>query len=46
MMSQHTSLSLVFLSFCSADKIPTKTIQTQLKSGQFVVYEEFDVTDE
>ena len=41
MMSSHTSLLLVFLSFCLAEKLPTKTIQTQLQSGQFVQYEEF-----
>ena len=45
MMSSHTSLLLVFLSFCLAEKLPTKTIQTQLKSGQFVAYEEFDVAE-
>ena len=41
MFSYHTSLLLVFLSVCAAEKLPTKTIQTQLQSGQFVQYEEF-----
>ena len=41
MMSSHISLFLLFLSFCLAEKLPTKTIQTQLQSGQFVQYEEF-----
>ena len=45
MFSYHTSLLLLFLSVCAAEKLPTKTIQTQLKSGQFVVYEEFDPTE-
>ena len=45
MFSYHTSLLLFFLSVCAAEKLPTKTIQTQLKSGQFVVYEEFDPTE-
>ena len=41
MVSSHISLFLLFLSFCLAEKLPTKTIQTQLQSGQFVQYEEF-----
>ena len=46
MISSHTSLLLVFLLSVSAgEKLPTKTIQTQLKSGQFVTYEEFDVAE-
>ena len=45
MISSHTSLLLLFLSFCLAENLHTKTIQTQLQSGQFVTIEEFDVAE-
>ena len=45
MVSYHIPLLPLLLSVSLADKLPTKTIHTQLKSGQLVAYEEFDVAE-